>query len=148
MSFIKTKNTMKKIFSYILLTFLGIANYTSVNAQCNTDPLVQKCSGKLNDFTFLKVYKIDKVKPGEPVEYSYVFSGNTSYILSLCDEKGTDFGVEVTLSDSNRKLVSTNKLNGKLYPAITYNCRTTGIYYMTYTLSDASCGVSVLGFKK
>lgn len=117
-------------------------------AQCNIDPMVQKCSGKLGDFTFLKVYKIDKVKIGETVEYSYVFSGNTSYMLSLCDDKGTDSGVEVSLFDTNRKLVSTNKLNGKVYSAVTYNCKTTGIYYMTYSVPDASCGVSVLGFKK
>lgn len=116
-------------------------------AQCNTDPMVQKCSGKLGDFTFLKVYKVDK-PAGEQVEYSYVFSGNTSYIISLCDDKGSDSGLEVSLYDSNRKLVSSNKLNGKVYPAITYSCKSTGIYYMTYTLADATCGVSVLGFKK
>lgn len=117
------------------------------NAQCNTDPLIQKCSGKLGDFTFLKVYKIDK-PAGEQIEYSYVFSGNTSYMISLCDDKGSDTNIEVSLYDSNRKLVSTNKLNGKVYPAITYNCKSTGIYYMTYVLLDQGCGVSVLGFKK
>jgi hypothetical protein len=138
---------MKKSNIIFFITVLFISA-NSLFAQCNTDPLVQKCSGKLGDFTFLKVYKIDKVKIGESVEYSYVFSGNTSYMLSLCDDKGTDTGVEVSLFDSNRKLVSTNKLNGKIYPAITYNCKSTGIYYMTYSVADASCGVSVLGFKK
>ncbi|MDX2196068.1 MAG: hypothetical protein NW207_06595 [Cytophagales bacterium] len=118
------------------------------HAQCNPDPMIQKCSGKLGEFTFLKVYKIDNGKPGEPVEFSYVFSGNTNYMISLCDDKGTDTGVEISLFDSNRKLVSTNKLNGKVFPAITYSCKTTGIYYMTYTLADVNCGVSVLGFKK
>lgn len=120
----------------------------SLHAQCNVDGLVQECSQKLGDFTFLKVYKIDKIKSGETVEFSYVFSGNTSYILSLCDDKGANAGVEVILFDSNRKLVATNKLSGKIYPSITYNCKTTGIYYMTYTLTEANCGVSVLGFKK
>lgn len=137
---------VKIISSLVMLMVLS--SIIASNGQCNTDPLIQKCSGKLGDFTFLKVYKIDKAKIAESVEYSYVFSGNTSYILSLCDDKGTDSAVEVSLFDSNRKLVSTNKLNGKVYPAITYNCKTTGIYYMTYSISDASCGVSVLGFKK
>lgn len=137
-------NKLIKIGGFIF-TMLFVNMFCS--AQCNTDPLVQKCSGKLGDYTFLKVYKVDK-PAGEQIEYSYVFSGNTSYIISLCDEKGTDAGVEVSLYDSNRKLVSTNKMNGKIYPAITYNCKSTGIYYMTYSLSDATCGVSVLGFKK
>ena len=134
---------MNKVLSTIIII---LAAHTFSSAQCNTDPLVQKCSGKLGDFTFLKVYKIEK--GGEQVEFSYVFSGNTSYMLSVCDDKGSDNAIEVSLFDSNRKLVSTNKLNGKVYPAITYNCKTTGIYYMTYNNTDAGCGVSVLGFKK
>lgn len=135
------------MFQVFALTISMLIFSKCTFGQCNTDPMVQKCSGKLGDFTFLKVYKVDK-PAGEQVEYSYVFSGNTSYIISLCDDKGSDSGLEVTLYDSNRKLVSTNKLNGKVYPAITYNCKSTGIYYMTYTLADATCGVSVLGFKK
>lgn len=138
---------MKKIVFIPIATLLLVFLNSFAHAQCNTDPMVQKCSGKLGDFTFLKVYKIDK-PAGEQVEFSYVFSGNTSYLISLCDDKGSDAGVEVSLYDSNRKLVSTNKLNGKIFPAITYNCKSTGIYYMTYSLADASCGVSVLGFKK
>ncbi|MFN0048960.1 MAG: hypothetical protein ACKVOU_07550 [Cytophagales bacterium] len=138
---------MNKIIKVITLGISILVLNQFTFGQCNTDPLVQKCSGKLGDFTFLKVYKVDK-PAGEQVEFSYVFSGNTSYIISLCDDKGTDTGLEVSLYDSNRKLVSTNKLNGKVYPAITYNCKSTGIYYMTYALSEASCGVSVLGFKK
>lgn len=134
---------MKLLISSIFI-IIGVA---FANAQCNTDPLIQKCSGKLGDFTFLKVYKIDK-PAGEQIEYSYVFSGNTSYMISLCDDKGSDTNIEVSLYDSNRKLVSTNKLNGKVYPAITYNCKSTGIYYMTYVILDQGCGVSVLGFKK
>lgn len=138
---------MKLFITKIAIVFSISLNLT-LFAQCNTEPMVQKCSSKLGDFTFLKVYKIDKIKTGESVEFSYVFSGNTSYMLSLCDDKGSDIGVEVTLYDSNRKLVSTNKLNGKVYPAITYNCKSTGIYYMTYSIADVTCGVSVLGFKK
>lgn len=138
---------MNKVIKLLILGISLLLLNQMASAQCNTDPLVQKCSGKLGDFTFLKVYKVDK-PAGEPIEFSYVFSGNTSYIISLCDDKGSDSGVEVTLYDSNRKLVSTNKLNGKVFPAITYNCKSTGIYYMTYALHDATCGVSVLGFKK
>jgi hypothetical protein len=136
-------NKVKVLVFSICISALSIL----ANAQCNTDPLIQKCTGKLGDFTFLKVYKIDK-PAGEQVEYSYVFSGNTSYIISLCDDKGTDSNIEVSLYDSNRKLVSSNKLNGKIYPAITYNCKSTGIYYMTYSMVESGCGISILGFKK
>lgn len=138
---------MKNLLYIFIFIITTLFSSSSAFAQCSTDVLTQKASGKLNDFTFLKVYKVDKA-PGESIEYSYVFSGNTSYMISLCDDKGNNTGIEVSLFDSNRKLVSTNKLNGKIYPSITYNCKSTGIYYMTYTLVDAACGVSVLGFKK
>ena len=139
---------MKKTLLFGLITVLFSILNTTFSA-CNTEPIVQKCNSKLGDFTFLKMYKIENVKTGDNVEYSYVFSGNTTYMLSMGDDKGTDApSVEVKLFDSSRKLVSTNSLNGKTFPAIMYKCQATGIYYMTYSLSNASCGVSVLGFKK
>jgi len=137
----------KTILSIFVLGLFSVINATF--SACNTEPLVQKCNSKLGDFTFLKMYKVENIKAGENVEYSYVFSGNTTYMLSMSDDKAAETpNLEVNLYDSGRKLVSTNKLNGKTFPAIMYKCSATGIYYMTYTMDNASCGVSVLGFKK
>lgn len=141
---------MKSLLLFITATMVClIAGIGSVQAQCNTDDMAKKGSARLGEYTFLKSYKVE-AKPGEPVEYSYVFSGNTSYMVALADDKGGEVpNVEVTMYDNSRKMVSTNKIGGKLYPAIVYNCKATGIYYMTFTVQPgASCGVGILGFKK
>jgi hypothetical protein len=117
----------------------------SILAQCPPEDLVKKCSGKLGDYMFLKSFKIEKAT--EDVEYSYVFTTNTSYLISLGNNTG-DGNIEVNVYDSARKLVMSNKLKDKVYPTITYTCKTTGIYYMSYKIKDGNCGVSVVGFKK
>jgi hypothetical protein len=90
-------------------------------------------------------------KVGQNTEYSYVFSKDTNYMLVLCNKDGSSPSVLVTLFDSNRKEIASNldKKTGKHYPAIVFNCKATGIYYLKFTFSDQSeCCVSVLAFKK
>ena len=85
------------------------------------------------------------------VEYSYVFSKSTNYMLVVCNADGTSKDVEVTLYDSQRKLLASNydKTSNKYYGAIVYNCQTTGIFYIKYTYkAKPVCCVSVLAFKK
>ncbi|MFN8436965.1 MAG: hypothetical protein U0V72_04920 [Cytophagales bacterium] len=126
-------------FTMLIISSLSVA-------QCPSDDLVKKVSTKLNGFTFLKSFKIDKAK--EDVEYSYVFTSNTNYVISLGNTNGNDGNIEINLFDSSRKLVLSNKLKDKTFPVITYACKATGIYYMTYKMADGACGVSVVGFKK
>ena len=114
-------------------------------AQCKTD----ECVAKVNEgYTFLKSYQIQKV--GDQLEYSYVFSKETNYMLVMCNGGGTQ-NIIVTLYDANRKLIATNydKVNNKIFPAIVYKCQATGIYYMRFSFLDKpECCVSVLAFKK
>jgi len=139
---------MKKI---ILLTILSVGLFVSeAVAQCNTDPIADKCASKLGDFTFLKTYKIDGTK--DKIEYSYVFSKDTQYLLMYCDQGNETPKVLVKLFDGTRKELASNfdKKNSKYLPGIGYKCTATGIYYMTFELAEAAdkCGISVLGFKK
>jgi hypothetical protein len=136
---------MKRIHKSVLIVSLAIFSLLSILAQCPPEDLVKKCSGKLGDYMFLKSFKIEKAS--EDVEYSYVFTTNTSYLISLGNNTG-DGNIEVNVYDSARKLVMSNKLKDKVYPTITYTCKTTGIYYMSYKIKDGNCGVSVVGFKK
>lgn len=136
---------MKKMVRNFTVSLVVIVAAFAV-AQCPPDDLVKKCSSKLNGFMFLKSFKIEKEK--EDVEYSYVFTSNTNYLISLGNNTGNDATIEVNLFDSSRKLVMSNKLKDKVFPQITYSCKTTGIYYMTYKIKEGTCGVSVVGFKK
>lgn len=132
------KNSLKYFFT---LSFIALS-FTMSNAQCQADECVSKIS---DGYIFLKSYKMEKA--GNEVEYSYVFSKDTDYMLVTCNANN----VIVTLFDSNKKMIATNydPKTEKYYTALAYNCKATGIYYLKYSFKENSeCCVSVLAFKK
>ena len=139
---------MKKI-SFIVLSIF-ILSTLEVIGQCNSEELSNKCIPKLSTgFNFLKSYKIEKGGK-DYVEYSYVFTKGTQYMINLCAPgEGTD-GIVVSLFDSNRNKVATSKISGQFITAIAYPCNTTGIYYIQYSFDGSTnyCGGSALGFKR
>jgi hypothetical protein len=139
---------MKKSI-FIVLTILVISAL-EVIGQCNSDVLSSQCIPKLaTGFNFLKSYKIEKGGK-EYVEYSYVFTKGTQYMINICAPGTSTDGIVVSLFDSNRNKVASSKINGQFIQAIAYPCNTTGIYYIQYTFdgSTAYCGGSALGFKR
>ena len=139
---------MKK--SIILVLTLFILTAVEVLGQCNADALSSQCIPKLAaGFNFLKSYKIEKGAK-EFVEYSYVFTKGTQYMINICAATQPTDGIVVSLFDSNRNKVATSKVNGQFVAAIAYPCNTTGIYYIQYTFdgSTTNCGGSALGFKR
>ncbi len=129
-------------------------------AQCDDEAFLDNCAQRLDDFTFLKAYKLTEkeIKDGKKtkgVEYSYVFSKETMYKLTVCDNKESDSKMIVNLYDRNRKLIASNydRKTKRSYPSIGYKCKATGVYYLTYNFKGADdswdgCGVSILGFNK
>ena len=97
-----------KINKSVILLSLCVSSMFSLLAQCPPDALVKKCSSKLGEYMFLKSFKIEK--SSEEVEYSYVFTNNTTYLISLGNISGSDANIEINLYDSSRKLVLSNKL--------------------------------------
>ena len=141
---------MKKLFYLLALgTFLSFVSIDA-QAQCNADTYTDACIPKLaSGFNFLKSYKIEKGGK-DYVEYSYVFTKGTQYMINLCAPgEGTD-GIVVSLFDSNRNKVATSKISGQYITAIAYPCNTTGIYYIQYSFDGSTnyCGGSALGFKR
>jgi hypothetical protein len=139
---------MKKSI-FIVLTVLVISAL-DVIGQCNADALSSQCIPKLaTGFNFLKSYKIEKGGK-EYVEYSYVFTKGTQYMINICAPGQSTDGIVVSLFDSNRNKVASSKINGQFIQAIAYPCNTTGIYYIQYTFdgSTSYCGGSALGFKR
>ena len=140
---------MKKLIVLVLGVF--VVSALDVIGQCNADNLSTQCIPKLaSGFNFLKSYKIEKGGK-EYVEYSYVFTKGTQYMINICAGANppTD-GIVVSLFDSNRNKVASSKINGQFIAAIAYPCNTTGIYYIQYTFDGSSsyCGGSALGFKR
>lgn len=139
---------MKKL---IVIAFsIFVLSGLDVIAQCNSEALSNQCIPKLaTGFNFLKSYKIEKGAK-DFVEYSYVFTKGTQYMINICAATQPTDGIVVSLFDSNRNKVATSKINGQFISAIAYPCNTTGIYYIQYTFDGSTtyCGGSALGFKR
>ena len=143
---------MRRLSLLLIALLLSAGTFTSAQAQCDSDKFMSNCQAKLNDgFTFLKNYTMNKAKSGK-VEHSYVFSKDTTYLLSLCAPEGSPENMYVTLYDSNHNEILSsydNKAN-KFMPLIGYQCKATGIYYLSFSFKDQAqdCGGSILAFKR
>ncbi len=143
---------MKKIIlSLSFLLSVGVGS-SGLIGQCNSDNFSNACIPKLaGGFNFLKSYKIDgEGGSKDKVEYSYVFTKGTQYMINICANGQATDGIVVTLFDSARNKVASSKINGQFISAIAYPCNATGIYYIQYTFDGSSsrCGGSALGFKR
>lgn len=139
---------MKKFVFFVLTLFT--LSILEVVGQCDSEAYSNQCIPKLSTgFNFLKSYKIEKGSK-DFVEYSYVFTKGTQYMINICSLGQSTDGIIVSLYDSNRNKVATSKVNGQFISAIAYPCNTTGIYYIQYTFdgSTQNCGGSALGFKR
>jgi hypothetical protein len=141
----------KTIFLILLISILGVGS-SELIGQCNPDNFANACIPKLaTGFNFLKSYKVDgEGGAKDKVEYSYVFTKGTQYMINVCASKEPTDGIVVTLFDSGRNKVASSKVGGQFISAIAYPCNATGIYYIQYTFdgSTAHCGGSALGFKR
>src|SRR5438045_6086189 len=114
---------MKKLSFFVFLSSMTILGLGKVQAQCNPDNLANECIPKLQSgFNFLKSYKVDgEGGAKEKIEYSYVFTKGTQYMINLCSGSGSSTdGIVVSLFDSGRNKVATSKINGQFISTIAY----------------------------
>lgn len=142
---------MKLFVAFIFILVTGF-NSTDLAGQCDPENYTNNCIPKLAEgFNYLKSYKIDGESGAkEKVEYSYVFTKGTQYLINICANGSNTDGIIVSLFDQNRNKVATSKIDGQFVSAVSYPCNATGIYYIQYTFdgSASHCGGSALGFKK
>lgn len=143
---------MKKNTLFILVLFLACIK---AGAQCDDEKFLDNCAALLDKFVFVKAFNIDQgksTKTGGEIEYSYVLSKGTSYLITICDQAENGNRLILELYDRNKKLIvsSYNKKDKKYYPKIAYPCAATGVYYLKYRFegNNENCGVSILGFDK
>lgn len=118
---------------------------------CSTDNLRNTCVAKLSEgFNFLKSYAIDSEDGSkQKVEYSYVFTRGTQYMINLCTEESAATGIVINLLDGSRNKVASSNVNGQRVSVISFPCNATGIYYIQYIFdSKDQCGGSALGFRR
>lgn len=143
---------LKNLPVIILPVFVLLAFVSRGQTACDTESLCSTCVSSLPDgYNFLKSYKVDgqggqKAK----IEYSYVFTKGTSYVVNLCTPGASPEGLVVTYFDAARKQLGTSKVGTNLLRELRFECGATGIYYIQYTFegSKSFCGGSALGFKR
>ena len=137
----------------IILLFIT-PNSQLIYSQCNPNQHKDFCVKNLSEgYTFIKSYTIEKskVNANSEIEYSFVFSKGTNYMLTIADQTGKAENIEIILYDTQHKKIISNydKKSGGFFP-IQYTCTNTGVHYMTFKYhgSGEPCGISVLGFKR
>jgi hypothetical protein len=119
--------------------------------QCVPQKFCDDCIGKISTakYNYLKSFKIEEKDKGkQKVEYSYVLTKGTKYMVNICMPENQS-KMKVSIYDSKRNLIVTNEAKQKYKPSVKFNCSATGIYYFQYAQEmDASCAGSALGFAK
>ena len=139
---------MNKVIKFLALAVI-IPSLAFVSQEdCEDEDFLDECAEVIEGYKFLKANKIsiESAKSG-PVEYKSVFSNGSTYMLTACNGGGGS--MKVTLYDRNKKKIMSNFIQNKFFPAITYPCTATGVYYLEYEFTAGSgCGVGIIGFKK
>ncbi len=145
------------VLNLVLALFLSYTNpgETKIEKEvpaCDAKAYKDRCVKSLPEgYTFLKSYTIDgKGGSRKDVEYSYIFSKNTEYLVMLANSGNDTKGLKVTLYDSNRRPLATSYNKGRYYPAMIYKCHATGIYFIRFSFENTNdyCAGSVLAFKR
>lgn len=137
-----------------LLFFIALITFTagSAIAQCDATNKVAGCApNPESGYTLIKSFEVDgKGGSKSKIEYSYVFTKGTKYLVNVCGDELTPDGVVVTVYDKYRNKVATNLIEGNVIKTFAYPCSATGIYYITYTFENSKeyCGGSTIGFKR
>ncbi|MEZ5071374.1 MAG: hypothetical protein R2751_10490 [Bacteroidales bacterium] len=143
---------MKRVRNSLIV--LGMLMFASAaSGQCGGDEFLDECASSLGTYTFIKAFNVEiNPRKTEKVEFSYVFSNGSNYMIINCDEKQAGNRVIVTLYDRNHNLVASsyNEKTKKHYPDLVYPCTATGVYYLEAKMEGdgAGCGVVILGFSK
>lgn len=139
----------------VLLVISAIALFLiteQANAQCNAELYISRAMRELSQgFQFSKSYRIDfRGGTRKKIEYTCVFSKDTNYQIHIVSKDGNAYGLIGTLYDSRRNRIVTSYYNNKFMSSWTYKCRSTGIYYLSFTYKDSKsyCGAAVLGFSR
>lgn len=122
-----------------------------VFSQCGFQKQAEDCRAHLaqSKGKYLKTFEIAGKVNGnkEPIKQQYIFSKNTYYFMSICSEDG----MYVNLYDRQNKLIGTSydPKSGKHYPAMTFRCAATGVYYFHFFFlesGEGKCGTAALGY--
>jgi hypothetical protein len=88
---------------------------------------------------------------GEKLEYKYMFTKGSTYLISLCNDDLGHNNLVVEVYNRNKRLVASSyvKSRDKHYKKIFFPCSASGTYYLKYYYKNnkPSCGISVVAVR-
>ncbi len=141
---------MKKIF-ILLATFILIFALKNGFSQCN-DNLLNVCMPNIGPNKFLKSYpvRLQASKQGAPMEqvkYNITLNSGVTYKILACNASEFPGKVIINLNQGMRLIATTyDEATKKHYPSLTYQCKMSGLYSLTFYFEDGKegCAVGIL----
>lgn len=134
----------------LLFVLLGLQNNLKAQSGVNDEAFLDACAEKIDDYNFLKAYKIGvknlkKGKESDKKEYSYVLSKDTEYLLTVCTKNGgsSDIRLVLNIYDRNRKLIKSSYQSRRHQDVVKFTCGATGVYYFEYYFIGEGDGLGV-----
>ena len=139
-----------KIRTSLLTVFVSLIFSFSAYCQCDTDELPDDCATNLGTFNYIRSFTANAAQRKKSSrEFTYVFSKGSTYLMVACTEKLNNGKMIITLYDRNHDQIATtsNEENGKDYPALKFECNTTGVYHfrISFAGTNKGCGICILG---
>ncbi|MBI1835908.1 MAG: hypothetical protein HYR91_01445 [Flavobacteriia bacterium] len=134
----------------LLLSFVSTPEYIG---KCSGDTEYKLGLTKLNKYKLIKDYRV-KLKDGTPenpptINYMISLKAGLKYKflpMNIPDNKSKMI-MSIYLNKEKTVLLATtfNKLSGKHYPSIDFNCKTTGTFYLFFEFENGmkGCGVGL-----
>ncbi len=149
-------------FSYVLVEMIHMKSITLallVNwwvipafAQCNADLFSEKSMRSISPgFMYEKSYRLDgKGGAKNKLEFTCILTKDTNYQFTMSTKDGGSENMTFNLLDSRRNVVATNYVNEKFFNTLTFRCKSTGLYFLSFTFADNSsfCGAAVMAFRR
>ncbi len=138
--------------SLIALAFFCLTPKAEVFAQCNAELYNSKSMKNIAEgFMYQKSYEVDgRGGTRRRIEYPCILSKGTSYHFSVNSKDGGSDGIILSLYNNRKERLASNYMNNKFFSGIQYYCKSTGIYYITFTFKDSRthCGAAVMAFRR
>jgi hypothetical protein len=140
-----------KTFFVLFFSLLFPAKISAQNwAICDEDKLkLQALQSLPKNCTLIQSYNING-KGCKRNEATCLLSRDMDYVVRIASQDGGFHGIVVSLYDEKRNEIITSSVNNKFFNGWTFKCKTTGIYYLSFTFRDSQsyCGGAVMGFKR
>ena len=135
---------------FFLALCLLVSWQVCAQAQCNELEISKQVAARLMHFDRVKQFRFDgKGGQRQQIEYTVLLKRQKLYSLVL--DSGTKEGVNVFIRilSPDRKVLTTNKVKGKLLDHVEFSVPKFGVYYVLCTFEDNDnfCAYGELGMQ-